>query len=35
MDGFCKGTTVGTAKGPCTKRVCTEAPNSYATDAEC
>ena len=34
-NGPCKATTVGTVKGPCAKRVCTEAPNSLATDAEC
>ncbi|CAD8175771.1 unnamed protein product [Paramecium pentaurelia] len=34
-DGPCKATTVGTLKGSCAKRVCTEAPNSLTTDADC
>ncbi|CAK89346.1 unnamed protein product (macronuclear) [Paramecium tetraurelia] len=34
-DGPCKATTVGTIKGACAKRVCTEAPNTITTDAEC
>ncbi|CAD8211577.1 unnamed protein product [Paramecium octaurelia] len=34
-DGPCKATTVGTIKGACAKRVCTEAPNTLATDADC
>ncbi|CAD8212117.1 unnamed protein product [Paramecium pentaurelia] len=34
-DGPCKATTVGIVKGACAKRVCTEAPNSLITDADC
>ncbi|CAK67225.1 unnamed protein product (macronuclear) [Paramecium tetraurelia] len=34
-DGPCKATTVGTIKGACAKRVCTEAPNTLATDTDC
>ena len=34
-DGPCKATTVGTIKGACTKRICTEAPNNLTTDADC
>ncbi|CAD8113351.1 unnamed protein product [Paramecium primaurelia] len=34
-DGPCKATTVGTIKGACAKRVCTEAPNNLTTDADC
>ncbi|CAD8055005.1 unnamed protein product [Paramecium primaurelia] len=34
-DGPCKATTVGTLKGSCAKRVCTEAPNTLTTDADC
>lgn len=34
-DGPCKATTVGTIKGACAKRVCTEAPNTLTTDADC
>ncbi|CAD8113555.1 unnamed protein product [Paramecium primaurelia] len=34
-DGPCKATTVGTIKGACTQRICTEAPNNLTTDADC
>lgn len=33
-DGPCKG-TAGTKTGPCTPRICTEAPNNLVTDADC
>lgn len=34
-DGPCKATTIGSIVGTCAKRVCTEAPNTLTTDADC
>lgn len=34
-NGPCKSTTYGTILGSCTKRICTEAPNTLKTDKEC
>jgi hypothetical protein len=35
MDGPCKSTTIGSINGNCTKRICSEAPNTLTTDAAC